>query len=91
MYTPPDGQGVSGGNRTGRSFPTGVKATVDSVTSNSMPAVASNPSLNSVPRMPAVPTGLEISKFDFLLSYLVCTTREPTSKSTKTLEGLSSS
>ena len=71
--------------------PRGLKETVDSVTSSDMPRFGEKPIPNCVPRIPAVPTGLEISKFDFLFSFLVLTTRSPTSKSTNTLDELGSS
>ena len=71
--------------------PRGLKETFDSVTSRDMPRLGENPMPNCVPRIPAVPTGLEISKFDCLFSFLVLTTRSPISKSTNTLEELGSS
>ena len=71
--------------------PRGLKDTVDSVTSKDMPSLGEKPMPNCVPRIPAVPTGLAISKLDFLFNFLVLTTRAPTSKSTNTLDELGSS
>ena len=69
----------------------GRKETVDSVTSRSMPRPGVKFIENWVPRMPAVPTGVVISKLDFALSFLVLTTMSPISRSIRMFEALGSS